>query len=134
MYEQEFYLFNELGEELLIIKKKRGVRNSYTFYSVMGEEIGEFNQLLSLTKQEWIFLSNEGKEIGKVTGDLSATLQKGKWQDGSYIDVKEDGIPLEAVQYFTASGGSLFTVSVAEHRELQLAVYYAVAAIITLKS
>ncbi|MEN1938172.1 sugar ABC transporter ATP-binding protein [Paenibacillus sp. 102] len=134
MNEQQFYLLNELGEELLVIKKKRGVRNSYTFYSIMGERIGEFNQLLSLTKWEWSFLSSEGKEIGKVTGDLSGTLQKGKWQDGTYIDVKEDGIPLEAVQYFSASGGSLVTVSVAKHTELQRAVYYAVAAIITLKN
>ncbi|HEK9102972.1 sugar ABC transporter ATP-binding protein [Bacillus pfraonensis] len=134
MYEQQFYLFNELGEELLVIKKKRGVRNSYTFYSLMGEKIGEINQLLSLTRWEWCFLSVEGKEIGKVTGDLSATLQQGKWQDGTYIDVKEDGIPLEAVQYFSASGGSLITVSVAEHAELESAIYYAVAAIITLKN
>lgn len=134
IYEQQFYLFNELGKELLIIKKKRGVRNSYAFYSIMGERIGELNQLLSLTKWEWSFLSAEGKEIGKVTGDLSGTLQKGKWQDGTYIDVKEDGIPLEAVQYFSAGGGSLVTVSVAEHAELQTAAYYAGAAIITLKN
>ncbi|WP_459502200.1 sugar ABC transporter ATP-binding protein [Bacillus sp. C1] len=134
MYGQKFYLFNELGEKVLIIRKKRGVRNSYIFYSIMGERIGELHQLLSLTKWEWHFLLAEGIEIGKVTGDLSGTLQKGKWQDGTYIDVKEDGIPLEAIQYLSASGGSLVTVSIGEYAELQKAVYYAVAAIITLKN
>ncbi len=38
------------------------------------------------------------------------------------------------VVFFYVSGGSLVTVSIAEHAELQAAVYYAVAAIITLKN
>lgn len=84
-----------------------GVRNFYIFYSVNGKKIGELKQVLSLTKWEWIFLEMNGKEIGKVTGDFSATMQKIDWQDGTHIDVKEDGIPLEAAKYFSASGGSL---------------------------
>ncbi|MFJ8529210.1 sugar ABC transporter ATP-binding protein [Bacillus sp. NPDC094106] len=134
IYEQQFYLCNEFEEELLVVKKKRGVRNSYSFYNVTGEKIGELNQLLSFTKWQWCFLSANGEEIERITGDLSATLQKGNWRDGTYIDVKEDGIPLEAVQYFSASGGSLVTVSVAEQAELQPKVYYAVAAIIAFKN
>ncbi|PEE42444.1 sugar ABC transporter ATP-binding protein [Bacillus pseudomycoides] len=134
MHEQQFYLCNELGEELLIVKKKRGIRNSYSFHSIKGEKIGELNQLLSLTKWEWCFLSVDGQEVGKITGDLSATMQKGKWQDGTYIDVKEDGIPLEAVQYFSASGGSLVSISVSEHADFEKAVYYAVTTIITFKN
>ncbi|EOA3903431.1 sugar ABC transporter ATP-binding protein [Bacillus cytotoxicus] len=132
-YEKQFYLYNQIGKEVLRIKKKRGIRNSYSFYHVDGEKIGELNQLLKLTKWEWIFLLSNGNEIGKVTGDLSATLQKGIWRDGTYIDVKEGGIPLEAIQYFSASGGSLITISVAEQTEIPKAVYYAVAALIMLK-
>ncbi|KEK22286.1 hypothetical protein [Bacillus gaemokensis] len=134
MHEQQLYLYNELGEELLAVKKKWGRRKAYLFYDAMGEKIGELNQLLSFTKWEWHFVLVNGQEIGKVTGDLSATMQKGNWQDGTYIDVKEDGIPLEAVQYFSASGGSLVTISVSENAELQKAVYYTVAAIITFKN
>lgn len=50
------------------------------------------------------------------------------------IDVKEDGIPLEVVQYFSASGGSLVSISVSEHADFEKAVYYAVTTIITFKN
>lgn len=76
----------------------------------------------------------DDKEFGKVTGDFSATMQKIEWGDGTHIDVKEDGIPLEAVKYFSASGGSLVTASISERTELPRAVYYSVSAIVTIKN
>ncbi len=48
--------------------------------------------------------------------------------------MKEDGIPLEAVKYFSASGGSLVTASISEQAELPRAVYYSTAAIVTIKN
>lgn len=80
------------------------------------------------------FLGVDGKECGKVTGDLSATMQKIDWRDGTHIDVKEDGIPLEAVKYFSASGGSLVTAYISEQAALPRAVYYSVSAIVTIKN
>ncbi len=121
---QQFYLYNHSGERLLRVQKKMGVRNFYIFSNVDGKKIGELKQVLSLTKWEWIFLELDGKEFGKVTGDLSATMQKIDWRDGTHIDVKEDGIPLEAVKYFSASGGSLVTASISEQAALPRAVYY----------
>ncbi|PDZ68270.1 sugar ABC transporter ATP-binding protein [Bacillus cereus] len=133
LHKQQFYLCNHSGERLLRVQKKMGVHNFYIFSDVEGKKIGELKQVLSLTKWEWIFLGVDGKEFGKVTGDLSATMQKIDWRDGTNIDVKEDGIPLEAVKYFSASGGSLVTVSISEQAELPPAVYYSVAAIVTIK-
>lgn len=134
LHEQQFYLYNHSGERLLRVQKKMGVRNFYIFSNVDGKKIGELKQVLSLTKWEWIFVEVDGKEIGKVTGDFSATMQKIDWRDGTYIDVKEDSIPLEAVKYFAASGGSLVTASISEQAELPRAVYYSVSAIITIKN
>ncbi|MBK5347721.1 sugar ABC transporter ATP-binding protein [Bacillus sp. TH44] len=134
LHKQQFYLYNQSGERLLRVQKKMGVRNFYIFYSVNGKKIGELKQVLSLTKWEWIFLEMNGKEIGKVTGDFSATMQKIDWQDGTHIDVKEDGIPLEAAKYFSASGGSLVTASISGQAELSRGVYYGVAAIVTIKN
>ncbi|MEI2314525.1 sugar ABC transporter ATP-binding protein [Bacillus paramobilis] len=134
LHKQQFYLCNHSGERLLRVQKKMGVHNFYIFSDVEGKKIGELKQVLSLTKWEWIFLGVDGKEFGKVTGDLSATMQKIDWRDGTNIDVKEDGIPLEAVKYFSASGGSLVTVSISEQAELPPAVYYSVAAIVTIKN
>lgn len=134
LHKQQFYLYNHSGERLLRVQKKMGVRNFYIFSSVDGKKIGELKQVLSLTKWEWIFLGVEGKEIGKVTGDFSATMQKIDWRDGTQIDVKEDGIPLEAAKYFSASGGSLVTASISEQTELPRAVYYSAAAIVTIKN
>ncbi len=79
-------------------------------------------------------LGVDGKEFGKVTGDLSATMRQIDWRDGTHIDVKEDGIPLEAVKYFSASGGSLVTASISEQAELPRAVYYSTVAIVTIKN
>lgn len=134
LHKQQFYLCNHSGERLLRVQKKMGVRNFYIFYSINGKKIGELKQVLSLTKWEWIFLGVDGTEFGKVTGDLSATMQKIDWRDGTHIDVKEDGIPLEAVKYFSASGGSLVTASISEQAELPRAVYYSISAIITIKN
>ncbi|PEY22541.1 sugar ABC transporter ATP-binding protein [Bacillus anthracis] len=131
---QQFYLYNYSGERLLRVQKKMAGRNFYIFYDVDGKKIGELKQVLSLTKWEWIFLGVDGKEFGKVTGDLSATMQKIDWRDGTHIDVKEDGIPLEAVKYFSASGGSLVTASISEQAALPRAVYYSVSAIVTIKN
>ncbi|MCC2460833.1 sugar ABC transporter ATP-binding protein [Bacillus mobilis] len=133
LHKQQLYLYNHSGERLLRVQKKLGVRNVYIFSNVDGKKIGELTQILTLTKWEWIFLGVDGKEFGKVTGDLSATMQKIDWRDGTHIDVKEDGIPLEAVKYFSASGGSLVTASISEQAELPPAVYYSVAAIVTIE-
>ncbi|WP_242282190.1 sugar ABC transporter ATP-binding protein [Bacillus cereus group sp. BfR-BA-01346] len=134
LHKQQFYLYNQSGERLLRVQKKMGVRNFYIFSNVDGEKLGELKQVLSLKKWEWIFLGSDGKEFGKVTGDFSATMQKIEWRDGTHIDVKEDGIPLEAVKYFSASGGSLVTASISEQAELPRAVYYSVSAIVTIKN
>lgn len=134
IHKQQFYLYSYSGERLLRVQKKMGVRNFYIFSDVDGKKIGELKQVLSLTKWEWIFFGVDSKEIGKVTGDLSATMQKIDWRDGTHIDVKVDGIPLEAVKYFSASGGSLVTASISEQAELPRAVYYSAAAIITIKN
>ncbi len=134
LHKQQFYLYNHSGERLLRVQKEKGLRNFYTFSNIDGKKIGELKQVLSLTKWEWIFLGVDGKEFGKVTGDLSATMQKIDWRDGTHIDVKEDGIPLEAVKYFSASGGSLVTASISEQAELPRAVYYSAAAIVTIKN
>ncbi|MCH4570473.1 sugar ABC transporter ATP-binding protein [Bacillus sp. ES1-5] len=134
LHKQQLYLYNHSGERLLRVQKKMGVRNVYIFSNVDGKKIGELTQILSLTKWEWIFLGVDGKEFGKVTGDLSATMQKIDWRDGTHIDVKEDGIPLEAVKYFSASGGSLVTAFISEQAELPRAVYYSISAIITIKN
>lgn len=48
--------------------------------------------------------------------------------------MKEDGIPLEAVKYFSASGGSLVTASISEQAALPRAVYYSVSAIVIIKN
>lgn len=119
---------------MLRVQKNMGVRNFYIVSNMDGKKIGELKQVLSLTKWEWIFLGVDGKEFGKVTGDLSATMQQIDWRDGTHIDVKEDGIPLEAVKYFSASGGSLVTASISEQAELPRAVYYSTAAIVTIKN
>lgn len=134
LHKQQFYLYNQSGERLLRIQKEVGVRNFYTFFYIDGKKIGELKQVLSLTKWEWIFLGVDGKEFGKVAGDFSATMQKIDWRDGTHIDVKEDGIPLEAVKYFSVSGGSLVTASISEQAELPRAVYYSVTAIVTIKN
>ncbi|MGN5652822.1 sugar ABC transporter ATP-binding protein [Bacillus sp. Brlt_9] len=134
LHKQQFYLYSHSGERLLRVQKEMGVRNFYIFSDVDGKKTGQLKQVLSLTKWEWIFLGVDGKEFGKVTGDLSATMQKIDWRDGTHIDVKEDGIPLEAVKYFSASGGSLVTAFISEQAELPRAVYYSVAAIITIKN
>ncbi|PEC68340.1 sugar ABC transporter ATP-binding protein [Bacillus toyonensis] len=134
LHKQQFYLYNHSGERLLRVQKNMGVRNFYIVSNMDGKKIGELKQVLSLTKWEWIFLGVDGKEFGKVTGDLSATMQQIDWRDGTHIDVKEDGIPLEAVKYFSASGGSLVTASISEQAELPRAVYYSTAAIVTIKN
>ncbi|HFJ9441906.1 MULTISPECIES: sugar ABC transporter ATP-binding protein [Bacillus] len=134
LHKQQFYLYNHSGERLLRVQKEMGVRNFYTFFNVDGKKIGELKQVLSLTKWEWIFLGVDGKEFGKVAGDFSATMQKIDWRDGTHIGVKEDGIPLEAVKYFSVSGGSLVTASISEQAELPRAVYYSVAAIVTIEN
>ncbi|KAA0742123.1 sugar ABC transporter ATP-binding protein [Bacillus sp. AY3-1] len=134
LHKQQFYLYNRSGERLLRVQKEMGVRNFYTFSNIDGKKIGELKQVLSLTKWEWTFLGIDGEEIGKVAGDFSATMQKIDWRDGTHIDVKEDGIPLEAVKYFSASGGSLVTASISEQAELPRAVYYSAAAIVTIKN
>ena len=56
--------------------KEDGSTQLLYFSNVDGKKIGELKQVLSLTKWEWIFLGLDGKEFGKVTGDLSATMQK----------------------------------------------------------
>ncbi|WP_242220656.1 sugar ABC transporter ATP-binding protein [Bacillus cereus group sp. BfR-BA-01380] len=132
--EKRFVLYNELGEELLIVRQRVVIPLSYTFHDLAGNKICELKQTLSLKKLKWILLSEHDGEIGEITGDLYANIQKGQWEDGSNIEVKEDAIPVEAIKYFSASGGSLVNLSVVEHAKYEKALYYAVAAILTLKN
>ncbi|MEH6889857.1 sugar ABC transporter ATP-binding protein [Bacillus sp. JJ864] len=134
LIEKRFVLYNELGEAMLIVKQKAGMSFSYTFYDLAGNKIGGLKQILSLKKLKWLLLSEHDEEIGEITGDLYANIQKGQWNDGSSIEVKEDAIPVEAIEYFSASGGSLVNLLVVEHAEYEKALYYAVAAILTLKN
>ncbi|MGG0186894.1 sugar ABC transporter ATP-binding protein [Bacillus rhizoplanae] len=130
--EKRFILYNELGEEMLIVRKR--AYYSYTFHDLAGDKICELKQTLSLKKLEWLLRSEHDEEIGEITGDLYANIQKGHWKDGSFIEVKEDAIPVEAIEYFSASGGSLVNLSIAEHAKHEKALYYAVAAIVALKN
>ncbi|ENQ3107654.1 hypothetical protein SAMN04488168_11623 [Bacillus sp. 491mf] len=134
LIEKRFVLYNELGEAMLIVKQKAGMSFSYTFYDLAGNKIAGLKQMLSLKKLKWFLLSEHDEEIGEITGDLYANIQKGQWNDGSAIEVKEDAIPVEAIEYFSASGGSLVNLSVVEHAKYEKALYYAVAAILTLKN
>lgn len=134
LIEKRFVLYNELGEAMLIVKQKAGMSFSYTLYDLAGNKIGGLKQILSLKKLKWLLLSEHDEEIGEITGDLYANIQKGQWNDGSSIEVKEDAIPVEAIECFSASGGSLVNLSVVEHAEYEKALYYAVAAILTLKN
>lgn len=130
---QQFVLYDGKNKELLRVKKQAGVKLCYKFYNVAGEYIGCFRQTWKMKEIEWLFFSSTDEEIGRITGDLSANIQTGKWQDGSYIDVKEDAIPLDAVEHFSASGGSLVNLVVKEKCKEKRAMYYASAAILTFK-
>ncbi|SFJ40969.1 MULTISPECIES: sugar ABC transporter ATP-binding protein [unclassified Bacillus (in: firmicutes)] len=132
--EKRFVLYNELGEEMLIVKQRAGIPLSYTFHDLAGNKICELEQTLSLKKLKWLLLTEHDEEIGEINGDLYANIQKGQWKDGSYIEVKEDAIPVEAIEYFSASGGSLVNLSIVETAKYEKALYYAVAAILTLKN
>ncbi|CAM4336785.1 hypothetical protein [Bacillus manliponensis] len=128
---QQFVLYDGGQNELLNIKKQAGLNLCYKFYNENEEYIGCFKQTWEIKKIEWLSLSSINEEIGRITGDLSANIQTGKWRDGSYIDVKEDAIPLDAVEYFSASGGSLVNLVVMEECKEKRAMYYAIAAILT---
>ncbi|MGG2067306.1 sugar ABC transporter ATP-binding protein [Bacillus sp. S14(2024)] len=134
LHEKRFVLYNELGEEMLIVRQRAGMHLSYTFHDLAGDKICELKQTWNLKKLEWLLRSEHDEQIGEVTGDLHANIQKGRWKDGSYIEVKEDAIPVEAIEYFSASGGSLVNLSIAEYAKYEKALYYAVAAILTLKN
>lgn len=132
--EKRFVMYNELEEAMLIVRQRAGMHLSYTFHDLAGDKICELKQTWNLKKLEWLLRSEHDDEIGGITGDLHANIQKGNWRDGSYIEVKEDAIPVEAIEYFSASGGSLVNLSIAEHAKYERALYYAVAAILTLKN
>ncbi|MFD0768405.1 sugar ABC transporter ATP-binding protein [Bacillus sp. CGMCC 1.60114] len=132
--EKRFVLYNELGERMLIVRQRAGMHFSYTFHDLAGDKICELKQTWNFKKLEWLLRSEHDEEIGEITGDLHANIQKGRWKDGSYIEVKEDAIPVEAIEYFSASGGSLINLSIVEHAKYEKALYYAVAAILTLKN
>ncbi|WP_020061185.1 hypothetical protein [Bacillus sp. 123MFChir2] len=134
LIEKRFVLYNELGEAMLIIKQKAGMSYFYTFHDLAGNKIGGLKQILSLKKLKWLLLSEHDEEVGEINGDLYANIQKGKWNDGSSIEVKEDAIPIEAIEYFSASGGSLVNLSVVEKPMYEKALYYAAAAVLTLKN
>lgn len=131
---KRFVLYDELGEAMLIVKQKAGMSFSYTFHDLAGNKIAGLKQILNLKKLKWLLLSEHDEEIGEITGDLYANIQKGQWNDGSSIEVKEDAIPVEAIEYFSASDGSLVNLSIVEHAKYEKALYYAVAAILTLKN
>lgn len=130
-HNQQFILYDGEQNELLYMKKQAGLNLCYRFYNENEEYIGCFKQTWEIKKIEWLSLSSINEEIGRITGDLSANIQTGKWRDGSYIDVKEDAIPLDAVEYFSASGGSLVNLVVMEECKEKRAMYYAIAAILT---
>ncbi|MCM3737494.1 sugar ABC transporter ATP-binding protein [Bacillus cytotoxicus] len=134
LIKKRFVLYNELGEAMLIVKQKAGMSFFYTFHDLTGNKIGGLKQTLSLKRLKWLLLSEHDEEVGEITGDLYANIQKGQWDDGSSVEVKEDAIPVEAIEYFSASGGSLVNLSVVEHAKYEKALYYAVAALLTLKN